>query len=85
MHGKEAWVLVQLGSQNNLVERSFLSVFPDCPSISYDYDESIDISINKPFQNSEILLIAISENDFRNLLDFATKQSYFTFNCKFYL
>ena len=48
-------------------------------------DETIDICINKLFQAPEILAKGISKNDFCDLLNLATKDSFFTFNNKFYI
>ena len=39
----------------------------------------------KLFQTSETLVKGISKNDFRDLLNLATKESFFTFNNKFYI
>ena len=40
MPGREVWVLVYLGSQNNCIKLLVRLVFPDYLSISYDYDTS---------------------------------------------
>ena len=40
MHGREEWVLVQLGSQHKRVERFVHPVFPDYPSVSCDYGDT---------------------------------------------
>ena len=49
------------------------------------FDETIDVCINKLFQAPEILAKGISKNDFCDLLNLATKDSFFTFNNKFYI
>ena len=41
-------------------------------------DIFIAIYVNKLFRNPEILFNGMSKNDFRDLLNFATKESYFT-------
>ena len=41
--------------------------------------------INKLVQNPETLVNGISINDFRNLLNLATKELLLTFNHKFYI
>ena len=51
------------------------ALFTNIPS-----DETIDICIKKLFQTPETLVKGISKNDFRDLLNLATKESLFTFN-----
>ena len=48
-------------------------------------DETIDICVKKLFQTPETLIKGISKNDFRDLLNFSTKESFFTYNKKFYI
>ena len=48
-------------------------------------DETIDICIKKLFKTWDNLVKGISKNDFRDLLNLATKESFFTFNNKFYI
>ena len=48
-------------------------------------DETIDMYIKKLFQTPETLVKRISKNDFCDLLDLATKESFFRFNIKFYI
>ena len=45
--------------------------------------ESIDICVNKLFKTLDTLVKETSKNDFRDLLNFATKESFFTFNSRF--
>ena len=55
----------------------------DALFINIPLDETIDICVKKLFQNPETLVKGISKNDFRDLLNLAKKESFFTFN-KFY-
>ena len=48
-------------------------------------DETIDICVKKLFQTPETLVKGISKNDFRDLLNLATKESFFTFSNNFYV
>ena len=48
-------------------------------------DETIDICVKKLFKTPDTLVKGISKNDFRDLLNLATKESFFTFNNKFYI
>ena len=48
-------------------------------------DKTIDICIKKLFKTADTLVMGISKNDFRDLLNLATKESIFTFNNKFYI
>ena len=48
-------------------------------------DETIDICLKKLFKTPDTLVKGISKNDFRDLLNLATKESFFTFNNKFYI
>ena len=43
-------------------------------------DETVDICINKHFLNPETLVKGISKNDFRDLLNLSTKESFFIFD-----
>ena len=45
-------------------------------------DETIDICVKKLFKT---LVKGIPKNDFRDLLNLAAKESFFTFNNKFYI
>ena len=47
-------------------------------------DETIDICVKKLFKTPDTLVKGISKNDFRDLLNLATKESFFTFNNVFY-
>ena len=48
-------------------------------------DETIDICIKKLFKTPDTFVKGISKNDFRDLLNLATNESFFTFNNKFYI
>ena len=48
-------------------------------------DETIHICVKKLFKIQATLVKGISKNDFRDLLNLATKESFFTFNYKFYI
>ena len=48
-------------------------------------DETIDICVKKRFKTSDTLGKEISKNDYRDLLNLATKESFFTFNSKLYI
>ena len=48
-------------------------------------DENIGICVKKLFKTPDTLVKEISKNGFRDLLNLATKQSFFTFNNKFYI
>ena len=48
-------------------------------------DEIIDICVKKVFKTPDTLVKGISKNDFRDLLNLATKESFSTFNNKFYI
>ena len=48
-------------------------------------DEAIDISVKKLFKTLDTLVKGISKNGFRDLLNLATKESFFKFNNKFYI
>ena len=48
-------------------------------------DEIIDICVKKVFKTLNTLVKEISKNDFHELLNLATKESFFTFNNNFYI
>ena len=48
-------------------------------------DETIDICVKKLFKTPGTLVKGISKNEFRDLLNLATKESSFMFNNKFYI
>ena len=48
-------------------------------------DKTIDICVKKHFKTPDTLVKEISENDFCDLLNLATKESFFMFNNKFYI
>ena len=47
--------------------------------------ETNDICVKKLFKTSDTLAKGISKNDFRDLINVAVKESFFTFNNKFYI
>ena len=47
-------------------------------------DETINIYVKKLFLTLETLVPGISKNDFRDLLNLTTNESFFTFNSTFY-
>ena len=64
----------------------------DVSSVDVDYlfinislDKTIDICINKLFQNPETLFYGISKNAVRNFLGLATTKWFFAFNNNFYI
>ena len=46
---------------------------------------SFDICVKKLFKTPDTLIRRISDNDFHDLLNLATKESFFTFNNKLYI
>ena len=67
----------------NLTQDSDLhlaSLNVDALSANIPLDETIDICIDKPFLNPETLVKGISKNGFCDLLNLATKESFFKFN-----
>ena len=48
-------------------------------------DETIDICVKQVFKTLNTLVKGIFKNDFHELLNLATKESFFTFNNKFYI
>ena len=46
---------------------------------------SFDICVKKLFKTRDTLIRRISDNDFHDLLNLATKESFFTFNNKLYI
>ena len=61
------------------------TLYVDALFTNISSDETIDICIKKLFSNPETLMKGISKNDFRDLLNLATKESLFTFDNKFYI
>ena len=57
-----------------------ISLFTNIP-----LDATIDICVKKLFKTPDALVKDISINDFRDLLNLANKESFFTFNNKFYI
>ena len=56
------------------------ALFTNIPS-----DEVIDICVQKLFKTPDKLIKGISKNDFRDLLNLATKESFFASHNKFYI
>ena len=52
---------------------------------SESLDKTIDICLKTLFKTPDTLVEGISKNDFCNLLNLGTKESFFTFNNKFYI
>ena len=48
-------------------------------------DQTIDICVKKLFKTPDTVDKEMSKNDIGDLLNFATKESFFTFNNKFYI
>ena len=48
-------------------------------------DETIDICVKKLFRTPETFVKGMSKNDFRDFLNLATKESFFTFSDNFYI
>ena len=48
-------------------------------------DETIDICLKTLFKTPDTLVKGISKNDFQDLINLATMESFFTFNSKFYI
>ena len=61
------------------------TLYVDALFTNISSDETIDICIKKLFSNPETLMKGISKNNFRDLLNLATKESLFTFDNKFYI
>ena len=53
--------------------------------VSRQIHETIDICVKALFKTPDALVKGISKNDFRDLLNLATKESFFTFNNRFYI
>ena len=70
-------------TQNNDLHMDSLDVdalFTNIPLV-----ETIDIWVEKLFETQHTLVKGISKNDFCDLINLATKESFFTFNNKFYI
>ena len=52
---------------------------------SIPLDETIDTCVKKLFKTRDTLIKGISKNDFRDLLNLATKELFFTFDNKSYI
>ena len=60
------------------------SLYVDALFTSVSLDKTIDICIKKLFKTLNTLVKGVSKNDFCDLQNLATKESFFTFNNKFY-
>ena len=63
----------------------FASLDVDVLFTNIPLDEAIDICVKKIFKTGDTLVKGISKNDFCDLLNLVTKESFFTFNNKFYI
>ena len=70
-------------TQNSDLYMASLDV--DALFINILLDETIDICLKKFFKILDTLVKGISKNDFHDLLNLATKKSFFTFSNKFYI
>ena len=70
-------------SQNSDLYMASLDV--DALFTNISLHETIDICVKKLFETPDTLVKGISKNDFRDLINLATKESLFTFNNKFYI
>ena len=68
-----------------LIQNSDLHMDIDASFTNISLDDTTDVCIKKLFHTQEILVKGISKNDFHHLLNLATKESFFTFNSKFYI
>ena len=59
-------------------------MYVDALFTNISLDETIDICIKKLFKTLDTLVKGVSKNDFCDLQNLATKESFFTFNNKFY-
>ena len=75
--------VVEMLTQNSDLYMASLDV--DALFNNIPLDETIDICLKKLFKTPGTLVKGISKNDFRDLLNLATKESFFTFNNKFYI
>ena len=81
---KDSFIFVdEILSQDSDLYMASLDV--DALFTNIPLDETIDIWIKKLFEPPETSVKGISKNDFRDLLNLATKESFFTFNNKFYI
>ena len=81
---KDSFTFVdEILTQNSDLYMASLDV--DALFTNISLDETIDICIKKFFKTPNTLVERISKNDFRDLLNLATKESFFTFNDKFYI
>ena len=81
---KDSFTFVdQILTQNSDVYMASLDVYALFTNILLD--ETIDICIKKLFKTPDTLVKGLSKNDFRDFLNLATKESFFTFNNKFYI
>ena len=79
---KDSFTFVdEILTQNSDLYMASLDV--DALFINILLGETIDICVKKPFKTPDTLVKGISKNGFRDLLNLATKESFFTFNNKF--
>ena len=74
-----------LTQNSNLYMASLDSLDVDALFTNIPLDETIDICLKKLFETPDTVVKGISKNDFCDLLNLATKESFFTFNNKFYI
>ena len=70
-------------TQNSYLYMASLDV--DALFTNIPLDKTIDICVKKLFKTPDALVKAISKNDFRDLLNLATKESFFIFKNKFFI
>ena len=63
----------------------WLSLDVDALFTNIPLDETIDICVKKLFKTPDTLVEGISKNEFCDLLDLTSKESFFTFSNKFYI
>ena len=81
---KDSFTLVdEILTQNSDLYMASLDV--DALFTNIPLDETIDICIKKLFKTLDALVKGISKNNFRDLLNLATKESFFRFNNNFYI
>ena len=61
------------------------SLDADALFTNISFDETIDICVKKLFKTPGTLVKGISKNNFHDLLNLAAKESFSTFNNKFYI
>ena len=79
---QQKWLILSDIKRNELTQDSDLymaSLDFDALFTNIRLDNNIDICVKKTFQKLGNLFKEIFKNDFRDLLNFATKESFFTF------